>query len=210
MDCGKVDLHHPNWMALFRSCPPGATQTANRTNRPDFSGQGSMPQPPWRQPGLGAVRVAKRGRPVTIIKHTSPPGEHTFQSVAAFDPRTQNIGSARELGLGFRLALLATSPPLLPTRCHPDHWQSAVPKLDGLYLNVNAAALHVFASHTLTPPCGRFQGAEIPKRLPYQQKHIFTLPITGPWPATAFTPAHRGFQPPHLHGISYSVTPALA
>ncbi|CDW92489.1 hypothetical protein THICB2_210011 [Thiomonas sp. CB2] len=75
-DCGKVNLHHPNEMAPFRSCPPSATQAANRTNRPDFSGQGSMPQPPLCQQGRGpSASPNEAGQ--SLLLNTPPPGGST-------------------------------------------------------------------------------------------------------------------------------------
>ena len=84
MDCSKVNLHHPNGMAPFRSCPPSATQAANRTNRPDFSGQGSMPQPPLRQQGRGSSLPPSRYDQSLLINTALHSASHAVQPAQAF------------------------------------------------------------------------------------------------------------------------------
>ena len=95
--------------------------------------QAAKPGACFRSPGR-SHGIARAANPCLChnIQHSPSQVTSPFHPVAAFADRT-NIGSALSVCPGLRLALLATSPTLLPTRCHPDLRQSALPKLDRIY-----------------------------------------------------------------------------
>ena len=176
----------------FRSCPPSATQAANRTNRPDFSGQGSAPQPPLRQQGRGSSLPPSRDDQSLLLNTALPSAPHAVSTGLSFRyslghcavfPRP--IGSA----LGFKPYLLRITAQL--TQSPP------LPVSPGATL----AQVQRFPSYPTTsaavrqrpPVCvfvalARFRRVEIPKHLVYSHKPSSAYRLPDPQSGTGTAP----------------------